>query len=532
MKAQRAMVVVLGCAALLKLVGFAVSLNVAPALWTDPLLYASIARSRQLHGVGIPSIVWFSPSAVDHIPFYGPVYFDLVARSFDLLGPSFAALQIVSILGALAVAGGAALLAAGLSGDPRRWLWSAVVILWTPAIGYSSVSGTMATTAVGLELLALAVYVRGLTDPDRLPWHGAAAGVLLLAAALTTPRTYPFIVAFFIAGALLLLLDPPHARTIRLQLLAGFAVFVAGLLAWTVHAHGGPGRWLHYLAFVLTREDTDVAVLSTSVRDLAFNWTSAITPAAAGIAGAAATVAVWRRWRTAVARYPGVVFSLVTVWVAGLLIVWGMNLTFTLVLYFAIPLLAVVLALPRPFLVPWNGLIAAGVAAVLAAYVGATGVRWVRIVATWQARDPAGISEFVRAHVPPGSAVVGPNALYFFAVEQAGASYRSPFRRSPADWARWVPQFDPSAVRLSQTISVPAPAARFLMWQTGDDLPLGYECARQSLVGTFEPPANHLSALGPLGDSWDVGFPATTLYRLPPGCPTTFDPTGSRRLSE
>ena len=56
---------------------FVITLGRVPTPWPDAQLYASIARSLQLHGNGVPSTIWFSPAAVDHLPFYGPVYFTL-----------------------------------------------------------------------------------------------------------------------------------------------------------------------------------------------------------------------------------------------------------------------------------------------------------------------------------------------------------------------------------------------------------------------------------------------------------------------
>jgi hypothetical protein len=514
---------------LVKLATFAVRLNLPPLRSSDAAVYASIARSQQLHGVGIPSIVWFSPTAVDHIPFYGPVYFNLVAWSYDLFGPSLGSFRIVSLLGTLVVVAGAGALAAQLSGSRLRCLWAAALILWTPSIGTSSTSGDMETIAVGFELLALAAFVRGFAHRERPMRDGVVAGVLLLAAALTTPRTYPFVVSFFVAGALLLAFTPTDAGPLRVRLMTAFSVFAMGWVGWTVYAHGGPDHWLRYFTFITAREDTDVAVLSTSVRNLAFHWSSAVTPAAAAIGGASAVIALYRTRRRALIEHADLAFSLTTAWIAALLTVWGMNLTFTLNMYFAIPLFAVVLGLPRRFLLASNGFVAAGLATVVAVDVAATALRWVRIAATWQAKDQTLISEFVRSHVPAGSGVVGPGQLYFFPVEQAGARYRSADERSPADWARWVPEFDPSSTRLARTIAVPRPTARFLMWQAAEALPVGYECAQRHLVATFVPPPNYLSRLGPLGNTWDVGVPATSLYRLPPECPSTFDVTGARQ---
>ena len=57
-----------------------------PTPFADVQLYVSIARARQLYGVGIPTLTWNSPTAVDHIPFYGPVFFDLSALALRLFG--------------------------------------------------------------------------------------------------------------------------------------------------------------------------------------------------------------------------------------------------------------------------------------------------------------------------------------------------------------------------------------------------------------------------------------------------------------
>ena len=58
--------------------------NREPVPIPDDQLYASIARSLQLHGSGVPSILEASPYAVNHVPFYGPVYFALVAAAYAL----------------------------------------------------------------------------------------------------------------------------------------------------------------------------------------------------------------------------------------------------------------------------------------------------------------------------------------------------------------------------------------------------------------------------------------------------------------
>src|SRR6476646_6883527 len=70
-----------------------------PSPFPDAQLYASIGLARWLYGVGIPTITWNSPAAVDHIPFYGPVFFDLCALSLWLFGVRLLSVRLVSVLG-------------------------------------------------------------------------------------------------------------------------------------------------------------------------------------------------------------------------------------------------------------------------------------------------------------------------------------------------------------------------------------------------------------------------------------------------
>ena len=504
----------LGATAVLTVLGFLLTLDRVPTPWPDSQLYASIARSRQLYGIGVPSVNWFSPLAVDHLPFYGPVYFDLVAQSYHFFGFSLAASRVAGLFGALVIAIAAALLARSLS---RSWTHAVVavaLVLLTPEVGVSATNGTMETLAVGFELMALAVFVRGLVaDRDALT-HGMAAGALLTLAMLTTPRTYPFVAAMIVSGVVFSI--GQGARPARTQIIAASGALALGLCVWAVRVHGSPLQWLKYVTYILLREDTDVAWLDTAVRRWSFSWSAMITPAWS----VAASLVAAARMRDRAAW-----FALLTTAMAGGLTFSGMNITWTLGVYFALPFFAVVIALPWELYMP-RRLVIAGVAVLLVPVLAVAALKYARTAATWAARDPEPIGAFVERHVPPGAAVVGPDALYFFAVEGAGARYRSPFEASMADWARWVPSFDPTAAGAARDVSMTAPAGRFLIWQAGDELPAGYSCAAAHQVGLFTPPPHYLDRLGRWGGVWDTGYPETALYRLPPGCPTGYDPTG------
>ena len=65
-----------------------------------------------------------SPDAVDHVPFYGPVFFELASMSFRLFGVSERSLRLVSFLGMIMLASAGTWLARGLNakaiGGPGR----------------------------------------------------------------------------------------------------------------------------------------------------------------------------------------------------------------------------------------------------------------------------------------------------------------------------------------------------------------------------------------------------------------------------
>src|SRR4051812_19894050 len=76
-----------------------VTVSRVPVPFADAQLYASIALSRYRYGVGVPTITWNSPTAVDHIPFYGPVFFELCALAQRLFGVTLLSFRIVSLFG-------------------------------------------------------------------------------------------------------------------------------------------------------------------------------------------------------------------------------------------------------------------------------------------------------------------------------------------------------------------------------------------------------------------------------------------------
>ncbi len=501
------------------------TLRRVPTPLPDAQFYASIARETELHGVGIPSVLRHSPLAVDHTDFYGPVFFTAVARAFDWFGVSLRSLRGVSLLGALLLVLSAALLAHAVSGERWRWLWAAALLLLTPEIQRNATAGTMDTLAVGCEMLALAVFVWGLRAERRRAWYGAAAGLLLTFGALTTPRTYPFAAAFFTAGLLCPCMTAGERRLAWRQLAAAGGTFAVAMGTWAIVSHDSVSHWARYMSFILTHEDSDVAVVPSATRHWLFSVGTAITPfvsAVSAIAIAALCSRVSRRHQRA--GLAG--FVLLTGWTAFVGGAVAMNLTFQKTTYIALPLFIAVLAMPYENMDLHPRAVTGAVTTLLAVELVVSAVWYARVAATWDARDPDAVYAFFDQHVPRGSAVIGLYGPYYIAVERSGSRYRSISRRSWADWARWVPIIEPEAVVEARDVPTTPTGERYLIWGPDDRLPAAYACAGGHDVATFRPAPTRLRLLGSLGSrTWDTGYPPIVLYHLPAGCPTGYDPT-------
>src|SRR6185436_7522323 len=149
----------------------------------------------------------------------------------------------LSVAGALLIAGSGAALVGVLGGSRDRQAWAAALLLLSPELGRGATDGRMDTLAVGLGLGALAIFARGACDGRRPLLHGVAAGALLAAAALTTPRTYPFVAMFFISVVAVLPFAAERRAWTR-QLLASAAIVTLAVGWWAVSARGGLGAWV------------------------------------------------------------------------------------------------------------------------------------------------------------------------------------------------------------------------------------------------------------------------------------------------
>lgn len=499
-----------------------VTVRYLPTPFADLQYYASIVRGQQLFGIGAPTVTWNSPAAVDNIPFYGPVFFDLVEAAVDLFGFSLVSFRLVSLFGTALYVLGAVILAREFSGSPAGPLLAAALVLASPEVNFGSTTGAMHLLAIGFEVMALAVFASKFDRRRDGAWRGGLAGLFLGLAFLTTPRTYPFVVAFFCAG-LVPALFASATKAVRYRLGAAFITMSAIFLIWTTYSHGSPLAWFRYMAYVGAREDIDVAVLPTAIRRFGFHWSGMVTLTAVLVGSfvMARSVSTPGSGRAEGAR-GALVFLLACTWIQLVTTIVVLNYTFANGEYILLPAFAVLVSWPRVRLKLPARVLTAAVALILAADAALLARRYGLAALTRDSLDPKYLDAFIRQHVPQGSTVVGPEAPFFFPVEAAGSRYRE------VDPARsWAPEVAPLGLPALARLPAEPAGARFLIWIDAQPLPEEYECARPHVAAKYTgsvPPADapiwirHAHKVHP-------GYRPSTLYRLPPGCPAGYDPT-------
>jgi 4-amino-4-deoxy-L-arabinose transferase-like glycosyltransferase len=484
----------------------------APIVWVDESLYASVARAVQTSANGVPTMLRDSPDASDHVKFYGPVFFRLAAASFAAFGFSVWSFRIIGVLGAFLIGVAGWLMTRAMCRDTERPLWTLLLLLLTPEVGMVATNGRMDALAVAFELLALAIFVSGLGRKGDAIGSSLAAGVFLALAALTTPRTFPFLLSFGVAGTALVAITP-RRRPATIRIFVALLVPLLACAVWSTVAYGGPDRWLRTLAGIGTSDSIEVAIVSGAVRIWWIRPWRLITPAAA-LLGTVAALLTFRRRPSLAVEDIAALFGLLVGVVTLAIIVAVNNFTFLFGAYFALPLMAVVLSLPRARL-PRDGVLTALVVGLIVCDAGVRFAKYAIVATTWNDRDPEVVERFVATNVPRGSDVIGPQTHYFFAVEEAGSNYLTFSPRSWADWTR-VATIPPSVhARIA-----PTPAKRFVLWPDEDALPDGLACAHNSVVARYVPPSHAArQRFTELPYSSEVpGYPAATLYRLPAEC--------------
>jgi hypothetical protein len=496
-----------------------------PIPWLDEVYLVSVANSVA-HQTQPFERLTPRPEWVDgYEKIYGPVFFHAEAAFIRGLGLSPFTGRVVCWIGAVLTAIVAAWLV-GVAGGSLGWAAMAfAMVILTPEFSVIARNGRMDSMAIGFELAGIACLMMALRESTHaLRWSLVAGGCWGLAV-LTTPRTLPFLAGLVVAAPLLLASRDMRAPFVRA---AGclFAIVGVSLFVWADHLGltlVGWGLWL----WDSLKDDVYNVVLPGHQRYWALRKFNAVTPLLVIAGSLAVGVALLRR-RAA----PDGVHSKRRIIFCYLLLAVAFNAMFYLVVanyafgvsqYFVLPLLVVVLMATavaarlepwaqRPMLAFW---ILAGL------LLGAINVvRYVEVWQTWNLRDPRLMQQFVEESVPRGSIVFGNDQYYFYAVENAGSRFRT-FNagNSEIDKLRSAPPRQPTVL--------PTVDQSFLLWPVADPnapFPPWFNCAKPHVVARYESSAEPIGIerLVPFAFTpFAHGYPATILYRVPAGCPSS-----------
>ena len=500
----------------------------APVPWLDEVYLVSVANTVAQGPSRVERLVP-RPEWVDgYEKIYGPVFFHTEAAFIRLFGLS-------PFSGRVAGWGGGVLLAAAtvwlifIVGGSREFAAMAFALMvLTPEFSVIARNGRMDSMAIGFELAGVASLLAALGGPRRaIPW-GVVAGACWALAVLTTPRTLPFLAGLVVAAPILMADRATRAGFLQ-AIGCLFGVVLAGVYLWADHLEITVIGWFWWL-WDCVKDDVYNVALPGHQRFWALGAMTAVTPSAVVLGSVAIafialrlrptldTVRSPRRrrfWYLFFATSFNTVFYLVVA-----------NYAFGISQYFILPMLVVVMMataagleaeprLYRPVLAFW-----------LVTALGLGGIRvlkYIEVWQTWALRDPKLMQQFVETWVPRQSIVFGDDQYYFYAVENAGSVYRT-FNVLNSG----LGQLKSESPR-RQTV-LPRVENSFLLWPVGDQnapFPAWFNCAKANIVATYEATAEPIGIERLLPFAFLPylhGYPATILYRVPPGCPLTGSP--------
>ncbi len=464
----------------------------------------------------VPPPEWFD----DYEKLYGPVFFYVEAPFIRVLGLSMFSSRLVCWIGTLLLCGATAWLVLLADGSVEFAAVAFAVMALTPELSALARNGRMDSLALTLELAGIGGLVSAWRSPARALRWSLFAGVCWALAVTTTPRTLPLLAGLAVASPLVL--GREDRRAVILSLSCVFLGPIVGIGLWAARLGLSLIGWAWWM-WDGVKDDYENIALPGHERLWGMGFSTALTPIALVLATAGVSLVAWklctRRQVPAGSRR--------TLWY----LVWATtfntlfylivaNFAFVVSEYFVTPMLVVLLMGTAKLLrantraYQWSMALWIVVALAFGAHRVA---KHVEVWQTWQLRDPQRLLTFIRQWVPPGSIIFGDDQYYYYAIENAGSTYRTFYLEKTGAGDAHGPRFRRQAV--------PAGKQAFLIWPVGDPnapFPPWFDCAKPDVVAAFE------SSDEPIGIERTFsfaffpylhGYPKTILYRVPPGCP-------------
>jgi hypothetical protein len=492
----------------------------SPLPWLDEIFFASTSLSVVRGGTAVPTVLAAFPQTHRADLFYGPVTFFLGSFDLRLFGLSLLGWRLLGFAGAIVLTFAAAWVSRCLHRSPTATAASAMFVVLSQGMGARATSGRIDTVTVAIELLALGCGVCALQTWGNLwsQWmYAGGAGFLSGLAALSTPRSFPFLLGFFIALAVEIVV----ARTWN-WIALGLVPAVSALLPiawWTIRQGTDPLSWLR---FVLAASRGDTVSVSPMLQGSWHLFDGPLVPRLSGLLVILMMFVVFgtgiltsrRQNKTDGLDFAasGLRLASITVMVnylATLVVVarfWDYEVfVVPLLLPVLIPLSARVLrtggrrTVHRLLVVSWLAL------AILLVFIRAGKIAvW---LASYQQRDARPLLAFVEGKIPKNSRVFGPDEYYFYAVESAGSHYL--FVRAIAPNGLVSKLYEGPNWRRELTSN----QFLYLIWPTGRNLPHELTLANLQLQGSFiAGREGGFACCRWLGGG--SGYPPTTLYRI------------------
>lgn len=396
--------------------------------WQDEVFVTSTAWSMAHSGVPKLSVLVQYPQSGSPIGFYGPVSFQAALVLVKMFGLSLAPWRLVCLGGVAFTAIAGALLVRVGGGDRWAQLLAALMLTLVGTIS-RFLPGRWDYVTTGFFFLGLLPVARMTRSHLRPPlWHLLLGGASLGIALGSTPRSLPLIssmlAALVVTALVFRQLIKPVSWVAAVTSTTAVLVHSAILWPWGLNTFS----WYAQVRETARKDFMDVTPVMGGGSwqfDFAHHKVTLAVLALMAVTTIGGMVAVKRSGANAASKATRLFLG-------------------ALALLNLLQMLALVgRSLSRPeFMLPpiiiaalcwfeWENwrrqrferLAAAAACTALAVLLLQDLQLGAAVVLSWDRRDPAALTSFVRRTVPRGSTVYGPVGGYFYAVEQAGSRY-------------------------------------------------------------------------------------------------------------
>jgi 4-amino-4-deoxy-L-arabinose transferase-like glycosyltransferase len=467
----------------------------------------------------VPAVMGAFPHTLPIDLLYGPMISFLGSLELKLFGLSATSWRFLGFEGAVGAVLSAAWVSRRLDRSPTATAAAAMLVTLSQGMGARATSGRLDTITVTLELLCLACTLTAMRmhESRRSAFaYAALAGIFCGLAALSTPRSFPFILGLSAAMGLELALARKWELAVRALIIGAGALLP--VWGWTFSRGMSPVGWLRFIAAASQGDKLNVSPLLHGTWHF---FDEPLVPVVSGLLFFLVIVLVFGGAMLVTRRTIEMEGHDVTAGLrlASIAVLINYVALFLLIAHFwdyeifVVPLLIPVLTALTAKILRSSGprmiqrTVLGGWIMLAIVLVGIRSGKILAWLASYQERDPRPLQNFISSKVPGNSRVFGPEDFYFYAVETAGSQYLFIRPRIPSgllskidhdlDWQEQL--------RFSQAV--------YLIWPKDDSLPPGLAARNLRLEGSFTAPMGK-QPIRWRKAGWGSGYPPTNLYRI------------------